>query len=73
MQIVIVGARSAADTQALLNEAARHYRPFAVHVPVEPGAAQRRCRALLPFVGRMTRETARRRRTSAATSRAGSR
>jgi uncharacterized protein YyaL (SSP411 family) len=54
LQIVIVGVRGAADTQALLNEAARHYRPFAVTILVEPGAAQQALSELLPFVGSMT-------------------
>jgi hypothetical protein len=54
VQIVIVGVRGAADAQALLNEAARHYRPFAVTILVEPGAAQQALSELLPFAGSMT-------------------
>jgi uncharacterized protein len=53
-QIVIVGQRTAEDSQSLLAEAARHYRPFAVVVPVQPGAGQAELSEVLPFVGPMT-------------------
>ena len=53
-QIVVVGQRTAQDTQSLLAEAARHYRPFAVVVPVEPGTRQQELSAMLPFVGPMS-------------------
>jgi uncharacterized protein YyaL (SSP411 family) len=38
----------------LEQELARHYRPFAIVVPVVPGAAQERLGAILPFTAAMT-------------------
>jgi uncharacterized protein YyaL (SSP411 family) len=52
-QVVIVGPANREDTMRLRQEAARHYRPFAVDVPVEPGAAQEALATLMPFVGPM--------------------
>jgi uncharacterized protein YyaL (SSP411 family) len=52
-QIVIVGRSDAADTRALFNTLARAYLPFAVVVPVEPGAPQQQLAGTLPFVGSM--------------------
>jgi uncharacterized protein len=51
-QIVIVGDDESA--RPLLAEAARHYRPFTVQVPVQPGPAQAALAAALPFVAAMT-------------------
>ncbi len=53
-QVVIVGGRDAPDTIALQQAVARRYLPFAVIVPVEPGAAQQAVATLAPFVGPMS-------------------
>jgi len=53
-QVVVVGNPQAPATRALLAEAARHYRPFAVVVPVAPGEPQTTLAALLPYVAAMT-------------------
>jgi uncharacterized protein YyaL (SSP411 family) len=50
-QIVVLGAGDGA--RALQLEAARHYAPFAVMVPVTPGDRQRALAAAMPFVGAM--------------------
>ena len=50
-QIVVLGARDAA--RPLLAEAARHYLPFAVTIPLEPGDQQQAVAAMLPLVGAM--------------------
>ena len=52
-QVVIAGAPEAADTAALRMEAARHYRPFMVTVPLVPGPAQEEIARLLPFARAM--------------------
>jgi uncharacterized protein len=52
-QVVVLGARDAEDTAALKAEIARHYLPFAVVIPVEPGDHQSRLATLMPFVGPM--------------------
>jgi uncharacterized protein YyaL (SSP411 family) len=52
-QVVVVGGRSSADTKALLAALATRYLPFAVVVPVEPGAQQASLAARLPFVAAM--------------------
>jgi uncharacterized protein YyaL (SSP411 family) len=52
-QIVVVGDREAGDAQALLREVARVYRPFAVVLPVAPGAHQQVLAPLLPWVEAM--------------------
>ena len=51
-QIVVVGSPERA--MPLRQELARHYRPFAVVVPVVPGPAQERLARQLPFVAGMT-------------------
>jgi uncharacterized protein len=58
-QIIIVGRRGAEDTRALQATVAARYLPFSIVVPIErgagePGEAQRRLAALMPFVGPMT-------------------
>ena len=53
-QIVIVGDPAAAPTRALQAEAARHYQPFAVVVPVTPGSVQALLARRLPFVAAMS-------------------
>jgi uncharacterized protein YyaL (SSP411 family) len=50
-QIVVTG--SGGDADALRRAVAERYLPFAVVVPVEPGARQQALAALLPFVGAM--------------------
>ena len=52
-QIVVVGARDAADTQALWQAAHVKYRPFAVMVPVDP-AEQNALAVHMPWVSAMT-------------------
>jgi uncharacterized protein YyaL (SSP411 family) len=52
-QIVVVGPRDREDTQRLWRRAQRRFRPFTVMVPVEPGAAQDRLAARLPWLGQM--------------------
>jgi hypothetical protein len=52
-QVVIVGRRGAADTQAMWTAAHRRYRPFAVMVPADPSA--RAALAIhMPWVAAMT-------------------
>jgi uncharacterized protein len=51
-QIVVVGTRDAADTQALWQAAHIKYRPFAVMVPVDP-AEQSALTAHMPWVAAM--------------------
>jgi uncharacterized protein YyaL (SSP411 family) len=58
-QVVIAGAPDAADTAALRMEAARHYRPFMVTVPLVPGQAQEGIARLLPFAGAMAQRDGR--------------
>jgi uncharacterized protein YyaL (SSP411 family) len=53
-QIVIVGDAEANATQSLKRELARHHLPFAIVVPLAPGAGQERAALLLPFVSGMT-------------------
>ena len=50
-QIVIVGSAAAAGP--LLAELARHYMPFTIVVPIQPGDSQREVAALMPFVAAM--------------------
>jgi uncharacterized protein len=52
-QVVVLGARAAEDTATLHREMARHYLPFAVVIPVEPGEPQTRLAALMPLIGSM--------------------
>jgi hypothetical protein len=51
-QVAIVGPPD--DALPLRQELARHYRPFALVVPVVPGAAQERLARVLPFIAAMT-------------------
>jgi uncharacterized protein YyaL (SSP411 family) len=50
-QIVILG--SAASAAPLRAELARHYLPFAIVAPIQPGDPQREVAALMPFVEAM--------------------
>ena len=50
-QMVILGDEAAA--RPLLAEAARHYRPFTLQIPVRPGGAQQAVAEMLPFVAAM--------------------
>jgi uncharacterized protein YyaL (SSP411 family) len=52
-QVVIAGAPEAADTTALLAEAARYYRPFMVTIVLAPGTAHDGISTLLPFTRAM--------------------
>jgi len=52
-QVVVLGRREAEDTATLQAEIARHYLPFAVVIPVDPGERQARLAALMPFIGPM--------------------
>ena len=51
-QVVIVGSKTAA--MPLLHELARHYRPFAITIPIAPGTGQAAIARHLPFVAAMT-------------------
>jgi uncharacterized protein YyaL (SSP411 family) len=51
---VLVGPRERDDARALAIELARHYRPFAVVVPLDPGDNKERLSRLMPFVGAMS-------------------
>ncbi|MGH9370158.1 MAG: hypothetical protein ACRD15_01360, partial [Vicinamibacterales bacterium] len=53
-QVVVVGKSGTPETLALKRELASHYLPFAVEIPVEPGARQEAVAAHLGFVGAMT-------------------
>ena len=52
-EVVILGDRADARTQALLREVGQRYLPFAVVLPVEPGDAQSRLASRLPWIGDM--------------------
>ncbi len=52
-QIVVVGDPAAADALDLQRAVAARYRPFAVVLPVAPGAQQEAVARLMPFVGPM--------------------
>jgi uncharacterized protein len=52
-QIVLVGEADSDATRAMRRRVAAHYLPFAVIVPVEPGAHQAALAARLPFAGAM--------------------
>jgi uncharacterized protein len=56
-QIVVLG--DARDALPLKAEIARHYLPFALVVPVTPGAPQQTLAAALPFVGSMVQQNGR--------------
>jgi uncharacterized protein YyaL (SSP411 family) len=53
MQVVVVGGRNADPVRELEREIAAHYRPFAVHVPVDPDAGQDGLKSILPFIDGM--------------------
>jgi uncharacterized protein YyaL (SSP411 family) len=57
MQIVLLG--SGADSTSLRVEAARHYLPFALMVPVAPGDPQRDLSAAMPFIASMRQKDGR--------------
>jgi uncharacterized protein len=52
-EIVVVGSRGQADATALLHEIARHYRPFATTLPVDPEKNGRALATLVPWIGAM--------------------
>ncbi len=52
-QIVVVGDAEKAGARALLETIASRYLPFAITVPVAPGASQAAVASLLPFVASM--------------------
>jgi uncharacterized protein YyaL (SSP411 family) len=52
-QVVIVGAREEAATQALEQALSSTYSPTLVQMPIEPGSAQQALGALLPWVSAM--------------------
>jgi hypothetical protein len=52
-QVVIVGSRASADTDVLRRTVGRRYLPFALVIPVAPGADQDALAVRLPFVGAM--------------------
>jgi uncharacterized protein len=52
-QVVIAGAPAADSTAALRREMARHYRPFALVIPLAPGESQEQLAKVLPFVAGM--------------------
>ncbi len=53
-QLIVVGPRSADDTQALWQAAHRRYRPFATMLLVEPGERQQQIAGLMPWVAAMS-------------------
>ena len=53
-QIVLVGAAGSDRLRALRDALSRRYLPFAIEIPVEPGARQDALAERLPFVGAMT-------------------
>jgi len=53
-QIVLVGERGAEPLRALQREAASHYLPFAVVLPVQPGPHQAAAARLLEFIAPMS-------------------
>jgi uncharacterized protein YyaL (SSP411 family) len=53
-QIVIVGPPDSEATQALWRAANAPYRPFAIVVPVVPGAAQQALASRMPWMGAMS-------------------
>jgi uncharacterized protein len=52
-QVVVVGEPGREDAAALFAEIARHYLPFAVLIPVEPGERQTRLAKSMPFIAAM--------------------
>jgi uncharacterized protein len=59
MQVVVLGQPGAEDTRALHAEIARHYLPFAVVIPVQPGERQAQLATLMPFIGPMNAQDGR--------------
>jgi uncharacterized protein len=57
-QVVVVGERGSEAALELERELASHYAPFAIHVPVTPGANQEALAARLEFIIGMNPETA---------------
>ena len=53
MQIVVVGGEHSDQVRELEAEIARHYLPFAVHVPVDPDKTQDALKLVLPFIDGM--------------------
>ena len=53
-QIVVVGDANAESTRALKRELAARYLPFAIVIPIEPGAKQEALATRLTFVAGMT-------------------
>jgi hypothetical protein len=53
-QVVILGSADSPDTRALRRELARHYLPFGIVIPLQPGARQQALAERLPFVAAMT-------------------
>jgi hypothetical protein len=53
-QVVLVGARHDESMRKLSRVVAQRYLPFAMIVPVEPGASQERLSRLVPFIGAMS-------------------
>jgi uncharacterized protein YyaL (SSP411 family) len=53
-QVVIAGSADSPDTRALRRELARHYLPFGIVIPLQPGARQQALAERLPFVAAMT-------------------
>ena len=51
---MLVGARDDEAMGMLFRVVAQRYLPFAVTVPVEPGASQDRLARLAPFIGAMS-------------------
>jgi uncharacterized protein len=52
-QVVVVGPRNDPGTADLMRELASKYDPFAVVLPVEPGARQAELARMLPFISGM--------------------
>jgi uncharacterized protein YyaL (SSP411 family) len=52
-QIVVVGNRTSERVRALEREIAAHYRPFAVHLPIDPDRTQGDLQKILPFIDGM--------------------
>jgi uncharacterized protein YyaL (SSP411 family) len=53
-QIVIVGPPDREDTRQMRDVLARRHLPFAIVIPVHPGAQQERLARLLPWLGSMS-------------------
>ena len=53
-QLVLVGARDDEAMGKLSRVVAQRYLPFALTVPVEPGASQERLARVVPLIGAMS-------------------